>query len=262
MNAIIEKLNDLQHNECTGLMTHVVVGYPSLEANVSVVQAMARAGADFVELQLPFSDPVADGPTMMRANDLSLSGGTKVADAFALVRRLRETVAIPLLLMSYFNLVHSYGVEAFCAEAAATGVSGLLIPDMPIQEEETEKLFATAERFGLLNVCFVSPATTSARLEQIAKFARGFVYCFATYGVTGARETLDPELVTYLERTKLTLQLPLAVGFGIKKRSQVEQIAPLAEVAIVGSAMLDRYDTLPEGKKLEGIEALVRELKV
>src|SRR5258708_193254 len=138
MNLIDQKLQEIKRNKKIGLMTHVVVGYPSLEETVSIVKTMADAGVDFIELQIPFSDPLADGPTIMQACEKALENGTRVKDAFAVMRQLSREVGIRLLFMTYYNIVFRYGVEKFCKDAKDAGAAGLIVPDMPIDEEAEE----------------------------------------------------------------------------------------------------------------------------
>lgn len=261
MNAIEKKVGELVSSKQTGLMTHIVVGNPSLEASKQLVRTMAQAGADFIELQIPFSDPIADGGTMMKANQVSLDNGTTVADCFQAMRELSAEVDTPLLFMGYYNIVYQYGVDDFCRDAAAAGASGLLFPDMPLDEEEGEQFFSAAEKYDLLAIRFISPASTDERIEKNVNGARGFLYCFSRYGVTGAQSEVDPRLPEYLSQVKILTDLPLAVGFGISQRSHVEGIAKQAQIAVVGSAMLNRYEELPAGKKMEGIAQYVKELK-
>lgn len=146
MNKIDQQLSEIKKEKRMGLMTHVVVGYPNLEETVSIVKTMATAGVDFVELQIPFSDPLADGPTIMRACEAALANGTKVKDAFAIMKELSQQVSIPLLFMSYYNIVFRYGVEKFCRDAKKAGASGLIVPDMPIDEESYEHFYRSAQK--------------------------------------------------------------------------------------------------------------------
>ncbi|HNT29727.1 MAG TPA: tryptophan synthase subunit alpha [bacterium] len=260
MNRIANRLAVLRTGKRIGLMTHVVIGYPSLETSLELVKLMAEEGVDFVEMQLPFSDPVADGPTLMRANEAALSQGVTVADCLATIRRIRTAVDIPLFVMSYYNLLYNYGTERFCADAQAAGVDGLIIPDMPPDEEEREKLFALCDAHQLINSTFVSPACSDARLAEIAGQCRGFTYCFSTYGITGAREELDPRLPAYLQRVRRLLPGALAVGFGIKKHEHITALQGKADVAIVGSALLDAYTQAVQDNGLEAVRLCIRDL--
>lgn len=160
MNRIDQKLEQIKKEKKMGLMTHVVVGYPSLDETVAVVRAMADSGADFVELQIPFSDPLADGSTIMQACEKSLVNGTKVKDAFLIMKKLSMEVQIPLLFMSYYNIVFRYGVKNFCRDAMESGASGLIVPDMPLEEEEQEHFYAFARKYNLHTIQVVTPAST------------------------------------------------------------------------------------------------------
>ena len=220
-------------------MTHVIVGYPSLEKTVEIVKAMEEAGADFIELQIPFSDPLADGPTIMKACELSLENGTTVKDAFTIARQLTKEVKVQLLFMAYFNTVFKYGVEKFCKDAASIGMYGLIVPDMPIEEEQTERFTEYCKKYGLVSVRVLSPVSTSERMKANAKIASGFVYCTARQGITGAQKGLDPKIVKYLKEVKKHIKIPVAVGFGISKKEYVDMIRPYADIAVVGSAIID-----------------------
>lgn len=242
MNKITQRLNYLKKAQKTGLMLHLVAGYPSLEANIAMIKTMDEMGVDFVEIQIPFSDPVADGPTIMRANQSALDAGVSVQDSMHLMVELSRQVDIPLLFMSYYNIVFNYGTERFCLDAKKAGASGLLIPDVPPEEEPYEHLFEHCQQNELINIPFVSPATSPGRLQTIKSLADGFVYCFSTFGITGTDSGLDPRLPEYLASVRKTLDLPLAVGFGIKRRDHIEQIAPHADIAIIGSALIDALE--------------------
>ena len=239
MNKIDKKLGEIKSRKRIGLMTHVVVGYPSLDETVTIVKTMAENGVDFVELQIPFSDPLVDGTTIMKACEESLSNGTKVADAFKIMKKLSLVAEIPLLFMSYYNTVFQYGVEEFCKDAKETGASGLIVPDMPIDEEDQEHFYEFAKKYDLHTIQVISPASTNERLEKNTKIANGFVYCTARQGTTGAKTELDPTLVAYLNRVKQFVTTPIAVGFGISKKEHIQALQGIADIAVIGSAIID-----------------------
>lgn len=239
MNLIDRQFEKIKREKRIGLMTHVVVGYPSLEATEEVVRVMAENGADFVELQIPFSDPLADGPTIMKASEEALRNGTKVKDAFALMSKLSSEVKIPLLFMGYYNTVFKYGTEKFCKDAKNAGASGLIVPDIPLEEEKYEHFMKSAKKNDLYAIRVISPASTSERLEKNAAVAEGFVYCMARQGITGAKKDLDPELINYLKRVRSIFDVPVAVGFGISKKEHIQALGGYADTAIVGSAVID-----------------------
>lgn len=240
MNNLNKKLTEITQRKRIGLMTHVVVGYPSLEETVRIVKTMAENGADIVELQIPFSDPLADGPTIMRACEQSLQNGTKVADAFRILQQLSQEVSIPLLCMAYYNTVFKYGVENFCRDAQRAGASGLIVPDMPIEEEKNEHFFKYCKKYNLHNIQVISPASTEERLIKNATIANGFIYCTARQGITGVQgRGVMPYALTYLEKVKQIFDIPVAVGFGISKKEQIDALIGHADIAIVGSAIID-----------------------
>lgn len=239
MNLIDKQLAKIKQENRLGLMTHVVVGYPSLEVTESLVKVMENAGADFVELQIPFSDPLADGPTIMRVCEKALENGVKVRDAFELANRLAKQIKIPLLFMAYYNTVFKYGTKKFCQDAKSVGISGLIIPDIPIEEESQEHFIKYCEEAGLKDIRVVSPASTVDRLKKNAQVADGFVYCTARQGITGTQKELDSKITLFLNNVKKYFNIPVAVGFGISNREKIEMIKPYADVAIVGSAIID-----------------------
>ncbi len=221
------------------IMTHVVVGYPSLEETIKIVKVMAGNGADLIELQIPFSDPLADGPTIMMACEKSLERGTKVKDAFKIMKTLSFQVSVPLIFMAYFNTVFKFGVEKFCQDAKKAGAYGLIVPDMSIDEENEEHFFRACKQNNLVNIQVISPASTDERLRKNAAVANGFVYCTAHQGITGVKDQLDPNIVSYLKRVRKFFSIPIAVGFGISKKEHIKQLSPYADIAVVGSAIID-----------------------
>ncbi|MBI4232416.1 tryptophan synthase subunit alpha [Candidatus Peregrinibacteria bacterium] len=234
------------------IMTHIVAGYPSMEKCEQLALEMAKSGVDFIEIQIPFSDPVADGPTIMQANQKALESGVKVADRFELMQRLSGQInAGPkLLFMSYFNILFSYGVEKFCKKAKECGCYGLIVPDIPIDEEKYEGYLAACKRHGLMPIQVIAPLTNDERLKQISKKARGFVYCVSRTGTTGQTNSLNPELSAYLKRVRRYIDLPLAVGFGISSKQHVEAVWKEAEIAVMGSKVINMIN---EGQSIEDL---------
>jgi len=221
------------------LMTHVVIGYPSLEDTVKIIKTMVKCGVDMIELQIPFSDPLADGQTIMNACEKSLKNGTKVKDAFILMNELTKEIKIPLIFMAYYNTVFKYGTEKFCLDAKIAGAYGLIVPDMPIDEENQEHFYLYCKKYDLNNIQVVSPASTDERLKINAKVSNGFVYSTAHQGITGSKNELDTNLILNLKRVRKFFSVPIAVGFGISKRGHLEKLAPYADIAVVGSAIID-----------------------
>lgn len=222
------------------LMTHVIVGYPSLAATEHIIKIMDELEVAYIELQIPFSDPLADGPTIMKACEKALENGTKVKDAFILAKKLSKQIKAHLLFMAYFNTVFTYGVEKFCKDAKAAGIVGLIVPDMPLDEEGEEHFNSYCKKYGLLNIRVLSPASTPQRIKKNAQIGTGFVYCTARQGITGVGgKTLDPKTIEYLKLVKREFRLPLAVGFGISEKKHIAMLEGVADIAVIGSAIVD-----------------------
>ncbi|MBT4917272.1 tryptophan synthase subunit alpha [Candidatus Peregrinibacteria bacterium] len=225
-------------------MTHIVAGYPNMKECEERAIQFARSGIEFVEIQIPFSDPVADGPVIMKACEHSLKAGTKTKDCFNLMKRLskrfkEEKLETKLLFMTYFNISHKYGLKKFCKDAKQVGAYGLIIPDIPIDEESHEGYLKECKANDLNPIQVISPITPDERLNKIGKVAKGFVYCVSRYGTTGAKSDLNPKLKTYLGKVRKYIDLPLAVGFGISNRAQINAVHKHAEIAVIGSALIE-----------------------
>ncbi len=249
------------------LMTHVVVGYPSLPKTIEIAMTMADAGASLIELQIPFSDPMADGPTIMRANEHALAGGTTPKDCMRVMETLSARVDVPLLFMSYFNLIHAYGnqrgksgLARFLADARSAGAQGMIVPDIP-PEESHEGYWTLTYKNGLAAIPLVSPVSSETRLKKIAAASKsGFVYCVSTTGTTGARKELPQDLRAYLQRIRRHFSQPLAVGFGISKREHIQILSGSAEIAIVGSAVINIIEKSSAKSAAANVRKFVRQL--
>ncbi len=226
------------------LLPYVMTGYPDLETSEALALALAQAGADVIELGIPFSDPLADGVTIQHAGQVALDRGTTLGTSLSLAGRLSTQIDVPVILMGYFNPIFSFGVERFCVHAAAAGVAGLIVPDLP--PEEAVPLAIAAERRGIELIYLVSPTSPDARIRLVAHAAdrtgNGFVYCVSISGVTGARDTLSEQLPDLLARVRAHTKLPLAVGFGISRAEHVTRVGALADGAVVASALLNAVD--------------------
>jgi tryptophan synthase alpha chain len=212
-----------------------MAGDPDLETNARLLRAAASAG-DVLEVGVPFSDPIADGPTIQRAAQRALAAGTTLPDALALVRGLRGDSAAPIVLLTYFNPVVQYGVERFCRDARAAGADGIVVPDLPADEAET--LIPPARAAGLDTIFLVAPTTSDSRIALAAERSRGFLYCVSLTGVTGARTLIPPDVEALVGRVKVLSPLPVCVGFGISTPEQAQVIGRLADGVIVGSALV------------------------
>lgn len=237
------------------LMTHIVMGYPSFAASLEVVEAMVRAGVDLMELQIPFSEPIADGPVILAANQKALEGGATVRGCIDFAREAARRFAIPFLFMSYYNILYRYGVARFADAMSEIGLRGAIVPDLP-PEEGGEYLAAMAER-GLDPIYIYAPTTTPERMQYIGETARGFIYCVARKGVTGAETDFSEEMERYLSRCRRSTRLPLAVGFGVKSRSDVDFLKGKADIAVVGSETIRLVDRKGAG----AVESFIRGLR-
>jgi tryptophan synthase alpha chain len=215
------------------LMTHIVIGYPSFEDSLALVESMVDAGVDLMELQIPFSEPIADGPVILHANQCSLQAGARVERCLGFAEEVSGRFDIPFLVMSYYNILFKRGVGKFARAMASAGLRGAIVPDLP--PEEAAEYLAAMRGAGLDPVFIYSPNTTDARMAMIAEHARGFVYCVARKGVTGAETDFSSALDAYLARCRAATSLPLALGFGVKDRSDVDALRGKADIAVIGT---------------------------
>ncbi len=237
------------------LITFLTVGYPTPEATLELVPALERAGADLVELGVPFSDPIADGPVIQRAAYQALSRGVTPALCLQMAQDLRAAgLRVPLLLMGYYNPIHSWGPMGYAAACRQAGVDGLIVPDLPL--EEAGELGEGCHAEGLALVGLAAPNTPGERLEAIARRSRGFLYLVSRPGTTGASASLPAGLAGYVGRARRVAPLPLALGFGLSNPAQIRQVARLVDGAVVGSAVVERAGHGPAA-----VEEFVRELR-
>ncbi len=222
------------------LMAHAVAGYPSLDANWQMLEAMEAAGVDLVELQLPFSEPIADGPVFVKANQEAIHAKTGWDEYFDLMARSTKRFHVPLLFMGYYNGVYQMGAERFCSRLAAVGSKGFIVADLP--PEEAIALNAMARAKGLDPILLMTPTNSPARLAEIARQASGFVYCVARKGVTGKPTDISRDVEAFLSRCRKATSLPLALGFGVKTPADVRAVRGLADIAIVGTACLEAWE--------------------
>lgn len=223
-----------------GIVAFITAGDPSLDATLTYVLALAEAGADVIELGVPFSDPLADGPTIQRASERALKSGTTLAGVLELVRRVRESSEVPLILFSYFNPILQMGVEKFADAAAAAGADGVLVTDLT--PEESGEYRRVLHSRHLDTVFLAAPTSTDERLEKISACSSGFLYLISRTGVTGAKDSLPEDLPTLLRRARRVTQLPIAVGFGISLPGHVSILGGLADAAVVGSALVSEIE--------------------
>ncbi len=225
----------------TAFMPYFTLGFPTPPESLEIIEAIARSGADLIELGVPFSDPLADGPTIQRSTQQALAQGMSVAGCLELTRQLRARgVEQPILLMGYINPMLSYGIQRFVADASRVGADGFIVPDLP--PEDAGELEAACQAHGRALVYLLAPNSTSQRIQLITARSTGFVYLVSVTGVTGARQTLPADLVDFIQRVRAATDKPLAVGFGISTPEQAAQVAELADGVIVGSALIDAVE--------------------
>ncbi|MEI6857662.1 tryptophan synthase subunit alpha [Psychrilyobacter sp.] len=255
MNRIEKKFKELGDKKA--LITYITAGDPSLDQTEQLIYAMERGGADIVELGIPYSDPIADGPIIQAADQRSLDNGTNLFEIFEVVKNAREKTEIPLVFLIYFNTILSQGIEKFIKKCEETGVDGLIIPDLPLEERGEISEFIKGSGVDLIPL--VAPNSKERLGDIINCGGGGFVYCISSFGVTGARNNFDVDLKSYLEEVRTVTDLPLAIGFGISSREHVEEIHRIADGAIVGSAIVKIVHETKGDIKI--IEDKVRELK-
>ncbi|HET9226580.1 MAG TPA: tryptophan synthase subunit alpha, partial [Thermoanaerobaculia bacterium] len=240
----------------------LMAGDPDLDATASFLDAMAAGGADIIELGVPFSDPIADGPTNQRATVRALSSGTKLSNILELVARHRDRLGVPIVLFTYFNPIHARGIEHFAEQAASSGVDGVLCVDLPPEEGERELVPALREQ-GVDSIFLLAPTSTRDRVSRVGKVSSGFVYYVSRTGVTGERSALPSELVRDVKRLRKKLDQPLAVGFGISSPAQVASVGEMADGVVVGSALVRLIEenlSSPPGALATLVENRVHEL--
>ncbi|HXQ25670.1 MAG TPA: tryptophan synthase subunit alpha [Candidatus Acidoferrales bacterium] len=233
---ITRRFRQLAESGELGLVAYITAGDPSLDATEQIVLAAAEAGADVIELGVPFSDPVADGPTIQRASERALRSGTTLAGVIELVRRLRTRTDVPLVLFSYFNPILQMGVEKFADAAASAGADGVLVTDLTPEEAGEHR--AAMRAHGLDTIFLAAPTSTDERLALISEASSGFLYLISRTGVTGERDTLPEDLPALARRVRRFTKLPIAVGFGISQPAHVSVLGGIADAAVVGSALV------------------------
>lgn len=231
-----EKIQAAKAEKDILLMTHLVIGYPSLDDNRKTIQQMVENGVDIIELQIPFSEPMADGPMIIKANQESIAKGITVRQCIDFAAEMTATYDIPFLFMTYYNILFKYGLEDFLTKAKGIGITGFIVPDLP-PEEGTEYLKLTKE-LSLFPIQIFAPTSTDKRMENLAAHGGGFIYCVARRGVTGSKTNFDQTFNDYLARCRKATDMPLAVGFGISSKEDVDILTGKADIAVIGTATI------------------------
>ncbi len=236
MNAIDHKFALLKTGQRKGIITYLTAGDPDLQATEAIVLEMACRGVDMVELGVPFSDPVADGPVIQAASKRSLEKGVTLDGVLKLAGNLKSRIEIPLLLMSYYNPIFCYGLTKFIESASCSGVDGVIVPDLPLEESET--FSRDLKKAGIHLIYFLAPTSSDERIKATVKRAGGFIYCVSVAGVTGARDDIPAQAHKLLKKVSSMTEVPLALGFGISSPEQVKSIGKRGSAVIIGSAIM------------------------
>ena len=259
MSRIRERFDGLRSRGEKGLVTFITAGDPDLATTEKLIGVLAGAGADIIELGVPFSDPMADGPTIQRSSERALLAGTTLPAILDTVRSVRRTSQVPILLMGYYNPVLSYGLERFAVDAAAAGVDGLLIVDLP--PEESGEVRGHLKRAGIDLICLLTPTSDDRRIDLVRTQGSGFLYYVSVTGVTGARREVSQSVAGAVARIRERTDLPVAVGFGISTPEQASQMAAAADGVVVGSALVSLFEQYQGAELSEKVAALVGSLK-
>ncbi len=246
MSRIAEKFAQLKKNGGKALITFITAGDPDLDMTRDLIPEMEKSGADIIELGVPFSDPMADGPTIQMASERALAAGTTLEKILAMVESVRRVSQVPIILMGYFNPVFRYGIGKFASDAVRAGVDGVLLVDLPPEEAAGFRSEALAR--GLDVIFLLTPTSDDKRIEKVARLAGGFVYYVSVTGVTGARKSVADDVLDAVTKIKKRIDLPVAVGFGISAPSQAAKVAAVADGVVVGSALVKLFE------KYRGIE--------
>ncbi|MDX6328203.1 MAG: tryptophan synthase alpha chain [Streptomycetaceae bacterium] len=248
MSGQIELLNkvlaDAKADNRAALVAYLPAGFPTVDGGIEAVKAILEGGADIVEVGLPHSDPVLDGPVIQTADDIALRGGVRIADVLRTVREAHDATGAPVLVMTYWNPVDRYGSERFAAELAEAGGAGCILPDLPVEESEVWR--KAAEQHGLATVFVVAPSSQDERLAKITAAGTGFVYAASLMGVTGTRESVGAQAEDLVRRTRATTGTPVCVGLGVSNATQAAEVAAFADGVIVGSAFVKRLLDAPD----------------
>lgn len=242
----------------TALIPYLMGGYPSFDESIELVIALSGAGADVIEVGIPFSDPLADGPTIQMASQAALEGGLTPPRAIELVARVRKVSDVPIVFMTYYNIVLHYGLKAFARDAAEAGANGIILPDLPPDEAAP---WQKAAKGRLDTIFLLAPTSTDAHIKQVAQVSQGFIYAVSTTGVTGARQELPPELSHFVAKIRAATTKPVAVGFGVSTPEQAQSVAQVADGVIIGSALIDVITAAKPGEAVDRAVDFIRPVR-
>lgn len=261
MNRIDQKFIQLKRQGRKAFIAFITAGYPDLPTTAKLAVELEKRGVDIIELGVPFSDPLADGPVIQEASGYSLKKGTNLLKILDLVKKLRKSTQMPVCLMTYYNPVFCFQDRRFIDKATACGVDGVIIPDLP--PEEAKDFIRYADKKGLANICFLAPTSSNARIKLISKAGRGFIYYVSLTGVTGSRDNLSADLKANLSRIKKLTSKPVCVGFGISSAAQVKEVSKISDGVIVGSAIVKQIkENIGRGNLVQRVGSFVERLNV
>jgi len=251
MSKIDEVFSRLRASKQSGLVTYVTAGDPDKERSAVILQALDRSGVDVLEVGIPFSDPLADGPVIQRASERAIAGGMTLTSSLELIDKVRSTISAAVIVFTYVNPMLAYGVEKFMRRSSEVGVDGLLVLDLPIEESKEFRDFSISA--GIDPIFLVSPTTTDERIKKAAELGRGFLYGISRLGVTGERDTIASEARFLVERVRRFTDLPIALGFGISSPEQVAEVGQFADAAVVGSGLVKKISNVSNDEDLAGV---------
>lgn len=255
MNRIDEKFKQLKTEGKKALIPYVTTGTPTIEKTEEIILAIEKAGADLVEMGIPYSDPLADGPVIEESSLWSLNHGFKLAKAFECVKNIRKKSQIPIVFMVYYNTLFGYGREKFISECVDCDVDGFIIPDLPLEEQDEIENYLKGTNINLISLVAI---TSKDRIPTITKQAKGFIYCISSLGVTGIRSQFSDEVIDFLKEVKSHTDLPTCVGFGISKKEDILKFEPYVDGCVVGSALVKNI--LESNGDVEQAEEFIKSL--
>ena len=260
VTAIAETFARAKTEARATFMPYWMIGYPDLATSIAIVNTLIEAGADIIEIGIPFSDPLADGVVIQAAGQIALDNGTTLADCFGAIRVIRASnPQTPLLLMGYFNPMLAYGLDRFVANTADSGADGFIVPDLP--PEESHELLRFAEPHQMALIEFLAPTSSPDRIKLVTSTAKGLLYLVSVTGVTGARDAVAADLSAFVNRVRQETTLPLGVGFGISRPEQVQQVAKIADGIFVGSALIKAAATGTNMERIAAVRSLATSLR-
>lgn len=258
-DRLTNKFKQIQVSNKVGIILYVTAGFPDMDTTLSIIPRLVSAGADCIEIGVPFTDPLADGPTIQKSSSIALRNKVSLTDCLSLVTQIRNEVPdTPLLLMGYYNPIYQYGLGRFAKDCSMSGIDGLIIPDLP--PEELDPLLSECRPLGLHIIPLVAPTSTDERIRKACKVASGFVYCVSVTGVTGERKSISSDVFDVTNRVRSYTALPLAIGFGISSPDHIKSISGHAEAAVIGSGLIRSMMEVPLAQVIINAEEYVRGL--